>query len=158
METKDELIKSTIHQLLKVAKKYARIEELPIALPDGTEVTTREAHVIQAIGEEKDLNITSLASHFGISKSAASQMVAKLVKKGYIEKKRAPLSDKEYLLSLTQLGWEIFDAHELFHGGDMAELVGRLEAFSLNQVATISVILETIGAVVDERLSVAGKE
>jgi DNA-binding MarR family transcriptional regulator len=153
METKDELIKTTIRQLLRVAKMYARIEELPICVDDDREVTTREAHIIEAIGDNEEMNVTGVAGHFGITKSAASQMVSKLVNKGYVEKKQSPQSNKEYLLELTELGWRAFRAHEKFHGKDMADLIEQLGAFSLSQIATLSVLLEAISALMDERLS-----
>lgn len=153
METKEELIKSTVQQLLRVAKKYSRIEELHIPVDEYGEITTREAHMIQAIGEHAQMNVTGLATYFGITKSAASQMVAKLTKKGFLEKEQAPNSNKELQVSLTQLGREAFHAHEIFHGKDLTDLVSRLSAFSLSQIATISVLLEAVGSVMDERLS-----
>lgn len=153
METKEELIKSTIHQLLRIAKKYARIEGLPIPVDQDTEITTAEAHTIQAVGESDRMRVQDLATHFGISKSAASQMVARLIKKGFVVKNPSLHSNKEFPLSLTDLGWKAFRAHEQLHGRDFDELVNRLSAFSLSQIATISVLLETVGSVMDERLA-----
>jgi DNA-binding MarR family transcriptional regulator len=158
METKEDLIKATIQQLLRVARKYSRIEELPIRIGRDLEVTTREAHIMQAVGEHAEMSVTGLAGYFGITKSAASQMVGKLAKKGFLEKGLSPHSNKELQVSLTQLGWQAFRAHELFHGKDMADLVERLSAFSLSQIATISVLLEAIGSVMDERLFQLGKK
>ncbi len=158
MESKEELIRTAIAQLLQVAGKYSRIEQLPIAVDRDTEVTTREAHVIQAIGERGEMNVTNLANRFGITKSAASQMAAKLTGKGFVEKKQALHSGKEFSLSLTDLGWRAFRAHETFHGKDLTDLIARLSTFSLSQIATISVMLESIGAVMDERLSRSPEE
>ncbi|MDY6950372.1 MAG: MarR family transcriptional regulator [Thermodesulfobacteriota bacterium] len=153
METKEDLIKETIQKLLRITKMYSRIEKLPIPVDEGLEVTTSEAHTIQALGEHEQMSVTQVASYFGISKSAASQMVAKLAKRGFLVKKQAPHSNKEFQLFLTPLGWRVFHAHERFHGKDMADLVDRLSAFSLSQIATISVLLEAIGSVMDRRLS-----
>ena len=153
METKEELIKSTIRELLRIAKRYSRIENLPIPVDEGVEVTTAEAHTIQAIGQGKETRVLDVANCFGITKSAASQMVAKLIRKGFLDKRQSPHNNKEFFLSLTELGWKAFRAHERFHGKDMAELVNRLSGFSLSQIATISVLLEAIGSVMDERLS-----
>lgn len=158
METKEELIKVTIRRLLRIARMCARVEELPIGVDEGVEVTTAEAHTIQAIGEQERMRVVDVATYFGISKSGASQMVAKLIKKGFLDKKQSPHSNKELQLSLTPLGWRAFDAHERFHGKDMADLMERLGAFSLTQIATISVLLEALGSVMDERLSQQSKE
>jgi DNA-binding MarR family transcriptional regulator len=156
METKEELIKATIQQLLRVARKYSRIEELPVPVDGDIEITTAEAHTIQAVGEGEQMRVLDVATQFGITKSAASQMVAKLIRKGFVEKRQSLHNSKEFPLSLTELGWRAFRAHERFHGKDLAGLVNRLSAFSLSQIATISVLLEAIGSVMDERLS--GKE
>lgn len=152
METKKDLVRSSVARLLRIAKIYARIEELPIPVGDDDKITTKEAHAIQAIGDNEDINITDLGNHFGITKSAASQMVTKLVKGGYVTKDVASHSNKEYVLSLTKSGWEAYEAHEKFHGKDMEYLVNNLENFSLSQIATISVLLESMGNVMDERL------
>jgi DNA-binding MarR family transcriptional regulator len=153
METKEDLITSTIRKLLRVAKMYSRIEELPIPVDEGLKVTTREAHTIEAVGENEPMSVTQVATYFGITKSAASQMVARLTQKGFLIKKQAVHSNKEFELSLTQLGWRAFRAHEQFHGEDKADLVDRLSAFSLSQIATLSVLLESLESVMDQRLS-----
>ena len=81
METREDLIKATIRGLLRIAKMYSRIEALPIPVDENLEVTTREAHTIEAVGEHEQISVTQVASHLGITKSTASQMVPKLNKK-----------------------------------------------------------------------------
>lgn len=157
METKDDFIKATIRELLRVAKLYARIEDLPIVVDENFEVTTREAHTIQAVGEHEKISVTDVAHLFGITKSAASQMVSKLAKRGCLNKQLSVHSNKEYELQLTPLGWKVFKAHEEMHGKDLADLVERLSGFSFSQIATLSVILEAIGNVMDQRLSEGAK-
>ena len=87
METKEEMIISTIRQLLRIAKMYSRIEEMPIPVDEGLEVSTREAHTIQAVGDNEPMSVTEIAAYFGTTKSAASQMVSKLTKRGFLNKK-----------------------------------------------------------------------
>lgn len=153
METKDDLILSAVHQFQRVAALYARIEELPIPVAAGVSVTTREAHTIEAVGNHRRMSVTDVANAFGITKSAASQMVSRLCDKGFLEKRQAPHSNKEFELVLTPLGRQAFEAHERFHGGDRTALVERLRGFSLSQIATISVLLEAMGEVMDKRLT-----
>lgn len=152
METKKDLIKITIQQLLRVAKKYSRIEELPISVDEEIDITTAEAHTIQAVGEGDQMRVMDISNRLGITKSAASQMATKLIRKGFLIKEQSPHNSKEYPLSLTKLGWMAFNAHEKFHGKDMADLMNRLNSFSLSQISTISVLLESIGSVMDQRL------
>ena len=152
MEDKESLIRSAVQRLLRIANKYARSEMLPIRVSEEVEITTREAHTIQAIGEHKGMSVTDVATHFGVTKSAASQLVAKLSNKGFLTKTTAPHSNKELQLELTDLGWKAFEAHERFHGDSMTSLVQKLEAYPVQQIATLSVLLEAIGTIMDERL------
>ena len=152
MDNKEDLITATIRDLIRIARLFRRVEEMSIPVTNDFSVTTREAHTVQAIGDQEPLSITQLATHFGITKSAASQMVSKLVKRGFVVKQQASHSNKEYELFLTFLGREVFDAHERFHGKEMDRLVSRLSAFSLSQIATLSVLLEALGSAMNNRL------
>jgi len=152
MDTKKELITNTVSHLLKFARKFTFMETMPIKIDKDREITTNEAHIIQAIGENEEINITSLSKLFGVTKSATSQMISKLSKNGYVKKQQAPYSNKEYLLSLTEPGWQAYHAHKQFHGREMDELINRLSSFSSSQIATISVMLETINDIIDERI------
>ena len=153
METKEDMIKEMTRKLFRIMNKHGRLESLPLYFDEGVEITHRELHIIQTVGERKGINISDLGRHFGVTKSAASQMVTKLVKKGFIEKESAAHSNKELQLLLTQRGWQAFKIHEKFHGQHMADVVERLGAFSLSQIATTSVLLEVLENVVDTRLS-----
>lgn len=152
METKEELIRSVVLELLRVANKYSQIEMLPIDVEGGLEITTREVHTIQAIGEREAMSVTDVATHFGVTTSAASQVVTKLAKKGFLEKRQAPRSNKEVHLFLTRAGWRAFRAHECFHGEDMRRLAAHLSVYPLQQIATLWVLLEVFETVMDERL------
>jgi len=153
MDPKLELIITTVRQLQRFAAKYAKVEELPIPVEDGLQVTTREAHTVQAIGQRGSMTVTEVAQTFGVTKSAASQTVSRLVNKGFLTKTPSPLRVKEFQLNLTPLGQKVLEAHDYFHGADRDELLKRLESFSRNQIATIAVLLEARGDVMDKRMS-----
>ena len=153
METKEEIINDITRRLFRLLNKHARLEALPVQLGDGTTLTHRELHVIEAIGQAEHLNITDLGGHFGVTKSAASQMVSKLAKKGLVRKTCPPHTNKEYQLTLTDAGKGAFGLHKRIHGEHMTDIISRLGAFSLSQIATISVMLEAMESVVDERVA-----
>lgn len=113
MENTEEFIIATIRQFVRVARKYVDAENLPIPVESHGDISTREAHIIEAIGDTPEINITALAGQFGVSKSAA-QMITKLERKGFVDKSPAPHSNKEYILTLTDLGWRGYAAHERF--------------------------------------------
>ena len=82
METKEDLIKASIRQLLRIANKYARIEKLPIYVDGDTAITTGEAHTIQAIGEQELMTVTDVANHFGRDQERLFTNCGKTYKKG----------------------------------------------------------------------------
>jgi DNA-binding MarR family transcriptional regulator len=129
MQDKDKLTRQAIHELARVANQFARSENLPIEIDENTSITTREAHMIQAIGDTPDATVTEMAARFGVSKSAASQLIERLREKGYVEKAPAPCSNKELRLTLTPSGWNGYRAHERLHGEDMERLCRCVDAF-----------------------------
>lgn len=81
----------------------------------GIPIYRKEIHTLQAIGQHPKINVTSLAEYMRVTKGAVSQTVAKLAKKGLIQKRYAKGSKKEVTLELTDLGWTGFHNHEKFH-------------------------------------------
>lgn len=152
METKTDLIKALIRMFRSTAGKYSRGESLPIRVNPEVTVSTREAHVIQAVNDNRNVGVTELAGLFGTSKSAASQLVTRISQKGFLKKKPSPKSNKEVRLVLTKLGQEACEAHQRHHQKDMDLLVARLETFSLSQIATLSVMFEALDEIMDQRL------
>jgi DNA-binding MarR family transcriptional regulator len=152
MEKKEDLIESILRRLMRIINKQRRIEDVPVRLDKDIEVTPTESHTIQVIGERKLINVTDLSVHFGVTKSAASQIVTKLANKGFVEKNVSDYSSKELQLTLTELGRRAFEAHERCYGQHLADMAGRLSSFSLSQIAVAAVMLDMIEDVMDERL------
>jgi DNA-binding MarR family transcriptional regulator len=74
-----------------------------------------EIHTIQVIGNNPGINGNDLTVRMGVTKSAISQTVSKLLKKGLIRKTRLMADARESALEVTDLGWKGFQAHERFH-------------------------------------------
>jgi DNA-binding MarR family transcriptional regulator len=87
-----------------------------------------------------------------VTKSAASQLISKLVQKGLVTKEQSAHSGKELQLTLTELGWQAYELHEEHHGKNIGEIAKRLDAFTITQITTSSQILDVIEDVLDERL------
>jgi DNA-binding MarR family transcriptional regulator len=138
-----------IHRILN---KFQQLESTAIQVDRQMTITHRELHVIQVIGETEEINITKLGNHFGVTKSAASQLVSKLKQKGLVEKEQSGHSGKELQLSLTGLGWKAFELHEEYHSKNLVEIIKRLEPFSIGQIMTTTNILDIIERVAEESL------
>lgn len=99
----------------RVIHKYNQTESRKLDYGTGEKLTRKEIHTINAIGNSPAINITELAKIQGVTKGAVSQMVYKLVDKGYIEKRVSPESDAEVCLELTKLGLIAYRAHKEYH-------------------------------------------
>ncbi len=144
--------KNVIRQLLRLLNKYSRIEKQPIALDNGIALTTKEIHTIQAIGDAKKIIVTDIGKHFGVTKGAASQMVSRLVAKGFVTKTVSQETNKEYLLSLTSLGKKAYEIHENMHGQDMDKLLSSLNEFSDKSLCDFISMISKLEDVMDKRL------
>jgi DNA-binding MarR family transcriptional regulator len=154
MKTKEDSIRTLSFRLMRIMIKHSALEEQPIRFGESVVLTPREVHSIQAIGEHEQINIKELGDYFGITKSAASQMATKLLKKGLIKKRNPAHNNKELQLSLTKAGWKAFYAHESFHEKHMAVLKKRLKAeFTDLEIARAAELLVAIENAFDERIS-----
>ena len=99
----------------RVIHKYTQWEDEKRTYGTDMLLSKAEIHTIAAVGDNPNINITSLAEILGITKGAASQMIYKLVDKGVVEKKVSPVSDTEVVLNLTESGLMNYKAHEEYH-------------------------------------------
>lgn len=83
----------------------------------GTDTLLHEAeiHTIKAIHENSEIHITGLAQKLGVTKGAISQIVAKLEKKGMVQKLTDPKNQSRTLLALTKKGEIAYAEHERMH-------------------------------------------
>lgn len=95
--------------------KYFQVENQPRSYGPGVMLTQTEIHTIAVVGDRPDINVTELAKVRGVTKGAASQLVYKLVDKGYISKQTSPNSDTEVCLSLTEIGKKAYEGHKKYH-------------------------------------------
>jgi DNA-binding MarR family transcriptional regulator len=147
-----ELKKKVITSLMQVTRKFAEVETLPIAVTDDVSVSTREAHAIESIGENRCVNVTQIAEHFGFTKSAASQLVSKLTRQGFVGKKQAGHSNKELQLSLTPLGWQAFESHATMHGMDLQQVLDTMDSVEINVLIQLDELLGRLNSIMDGRL------
>lgn len=148
----NESARMVIQNLLRLLNKFDRIEKMPIVLENGVELTTKEIHTIQAIGETEKINVTEVGTHFGVTKGAASQMVSRLVERGFVTKSISAHSNKEFELTLTDLGWQAFKTHERFHGQDMAELIKLIGSYKKNRIRDFGDMLSLVEEIMNRRL------
>lgn len=74
-----------------------------------------EIHCVDAIGKIQDPNVTKIAQHMNMTRGAISKICKKLSEKKLISKYKKIENDKEVYFSLTELGREMYDYHEIKH-------------------------------------------
>jgi len=159
MKKKETPMKNLIQKISQILHKYERMEKLPLAIDMDEHgpltVSTKEVHTIEVIGDHQEINITDVAGHFGISKSGASQMISKLEKRGFVERRQSAHSNKEYWLYLTQTGWAAYHTHERMHGEEREALFEHLSEFPISELEKTAQILGIFEKTLDARLKQA---
>ncbi len=101
---------------IRLVNQYRMMDEFPHYFKnEDTFLHVREIHTIGAVGRNENINITNLAKFQGVTKSAASQMIKKLVKKGLVTKNVSAETENEVVLRLTEKGAVIFEEHQRYH-------------------------------------------
>ena len=139
--TKQEDAEKLCQQFLHLLGAYNQMEKRTHTYGGEVPLHLSEVHTIAAIGAHPGQNIVALAKAQGVSRSAASQMVSKLVQKHLVQKKNSPETDNEVILQLTAAGLSVYKRHQAQHQWFNARLTEILAAYppelllALGQVA-----------------------
>jgi DNA-binding MarR family transcriptional regulator len=137
---------------IRILNKMDEVEKRPQDFGSGDPLYYSEIHTIMAIGMHKVINVTNLAGYLGISKSAISQMIARLVSKDLVEKYRDPDNDKEIRLRLTPRGTIAYLGHEQHHAKIYANLQQKLGPVTKEQFLLLTKFLTAIEETADDFL------
>lgn len=105
----NDLLMDTFRNILKV-------EELMVQR-DGTNLTLSEIHLIEAVGDAKDVprTVTEIADALGITTASVTVAVGKLMRKNYLAKEKSPEDGRSVYITLTKAGEKIYRLHRYFH-------------------------------------------
>jgi len=107
-------INNIIKLYFKTVEGFREIEKKPKDFGTGDLLYSSEIHTIEQIGNHSSINLTVLSEKLGISKSAVSKSIKKLLLKDLITKSRRLDNDKEVIYNLTVKGLIAFSGHEEF--------------------------------------------
>eukprot|EP00831_Metopus_contortus_P013992 TRINITY_DN15739_c0_g2_i1.p1 TRINITY_DN15739_c0_g2~~TRINITY_DN15739_c0_g2_i1.p1 ORF type:complete len:231 (-),score=29.67 TRINITY_DN15739_c0_g2_i1:366-1058(-) len=139
-------------RLRRIVEKHAVAEERPFRLSDTVALSPREVRTIEFLKQIGPFNVTNVADHFQFTKSAASQLVNRLVKRGLVCKEMSPHSDKEYHLSLTEEGLEAYRLVQTMDRQRLETFLGKIDGFTRQEVETAGTVLEAVERMMDERI------
>lgn len=112
---------------LDLVSAYEALEKRMHTYDTQPKIYQSEVHTLAAVGAHDVMNVTKLARLQGVSKSAASQTVSKLEKKGFLIKQCAP--DHETLMILTEQGRAVCAEHTRRHEALSAALSRVVSAY-----------------------------
>ena len=109
-----------------------------------------ECHTIQAIGDDPEISITEIAKQMNKTKSASSQLIDRLVRKGFVLKSPSPHNNRSCVLSLTPLGEQVYQFHKKFDSESYHSILESLSQFSLEDLETFVQIQTAINQKLEE--------
>lgn len=129
----DEL-ESKIEMVLEsIVNKTIHMDNDTVAYAPDIVLTRSQIHVIDAIGQSNEINITDLSRRMGVIKSTISRRVSELEQCGYIEKYHSESNKKEIYLRLTDLGKRAFSAHVEFHAKRQYMCYEKMKSYSVRE-------------------------
>jgi len=103
----NELLVDLFHDILEIEEKSLR--------DNGSDLTITEMHTIHAVGEERPRTMTEVSRDLNITMGTLTTGVDKLIKKGYLVRKRTDEDKRVVLVELTEKGVEAKRMHDSFH-------------------------------------------
>ena len=151
--TKAQKIHDFKETFLRIINKFKVLEKIPIDHGTGDLLYASEINTLEIIGDFPGINLTQLAQKKGVTKSAVSQIVTKLVKKQLVVKKQSPDHEKIFLLELTDLGKVAYENHEKFHEKYDSPMIEKLLSMSEEQLELVTDTFEMLETTIDSYLS-----
>ncbi len=92
-----------------------KLDKTPRKFGTDHNLSHTEIHLVEIIGDSRDLSVTDIARLIGITKGAVSQTLKRLEKKGITDKQTDPANLSRVIVSLTAKGKIAYWAHKHWH-------------------------------------------
>jgi DNA-binding MarR family transcriptional regulator len=107
-------------------RRHLRAEEADNA------ITEHQASILDHLDASRPVTLSKLAEHMGVGRSAMSLTVARLVRKGYIARRRPSKSDARCIgLTLTPAGARVKEQNLILDPALLREMFRRIPAAEL---------------------------
>ncbi len=133
-----------IEKILLLMEEYVELASRPKSYGTEDKFYRLDIHLIHTIGKNPGINVTELAQLHKITKSAISQAVQKLEKRGLIHRYQVPENKKEVLLELTDRGRVAYKAHETFHLEIEKTFVEEMSGFSEQDACSVEKLIDLL--------------
>lgn len=136
--------KAMIEQLLLVIHSFNRLDGKARSFGTDRPLYLSEIHLIAYIYDLPESSVTDVAKGLGITKGAVSQLLKKLVNRGYVIKEYDPANRSRCLLSLTEKGATAARAHLDFHDLLVEQTRKALEGYTEQDKEKICAFLKNM--------------
>ena len=101
--------------LVEIYEDVNRIEEYAIKTGVFKDLSITEIHTLEAVGLYGSKTMSEIASELEITMGTLTTAIDKLIKKGYVERKRSNIDRRIVNVSLMYKGKLAYRIHEKFH-------------------------------------------
>ena len=112
--------------LVQLFNDILQIEEKSLKNGPLSDLSVTELHTIEAIGMYKERTMTEVAQDLKITVGTLTTAINKLIKKGYVDRKRIEEDRRVVLIHLTKKGKLAYRIHEKFHNDMINETLSGL--------------------------------
>lgn len=116
----------TLNELLVGLFNYILYIEERNLKDKGVVLSMNEVHILENIEKGSDNTMSHIAGRMMITQGTLTTNVAKLMKKGYVEKYQDEYDKRVFRLKLTAKAQPILDIHEDFHRNLIDKAIGDL--------------------------------
>ncbi len=113
--------------LVQLFNDILQIEEKSLKNGPLSDLSVTELHTIEAIGMYKERTMTEVAQDLKITVGTLTTAINKLIKKGYVDRKRIEEDRRVVLIHLTKKGKLAYRLHEKFHNDMINETISGLK-------------------------------
>ena len=117
--------------LVQLFNDILQIEKNAMNNTEFKDLSITEIHTIEAIGKEGNRTMGEIANDLRITVGTLTTAINRLIKKGYVERKRIEEDRRGVVVYLTESGKKVFDEHTLFHKEMIDEVAKNFEDYEL---------------------------
>ena len=121
-----ERTKHTLNELLVGLFNYILYIEEKNLKESGVNLTMNEVHTLESIQKARDNSMTYVARRCMVAQSTLTSNVAKLERKGYVQRYKDEVDKRITRVSVTGKADEVLKIHEEFHTQMIDKIVGDL--------------------------------
>lgn len=146
MTNTQELLNKLLVQLFN---DILHIEENSLKNIDLMDLSMTEIHTIEAVGIKDAKTMGEIAHDLRITVGTLSAAITKLIKKGYVERKRTEEDRRVVLVSLTSKGENVYREHQVFHEEMITSMLGNFSEEEEEDILAIA--LEKLNSFFEEK-------